>query len=116
MGTRGCCNDTSKKKEELLMEFMTPEDYKKAAENGIPYNIAYARFSEYGWSVEKTVNTPVKKRGTGVWPEYKELAEKNGIVQSTFYDRIRGRRRGGPMEPYAAATTPIVTSKRRKKL
>jgi hypothetical protein len=98
------------------MEFMTPEDYKKAAENGIPYNIAYARFSEYGWSVEKTVNEPVKKRGTGLWPQYRELATEHGVGQSTFYDRVKGRRRESPMEPYLAATTPITASKRRKKL
>jgi hypothetical protein len=94
-----------------MMEFMTPEDYKKAAENGIPYNIAYARWYMYGWSVEKTVNTPIKKRGTGLWPEYKELCEKNGIIQNTFYGRIKDRK----MTPYEAATTPIVPHQERSK-
>lgn len=85
----------------ITQTYLTDEDYKKAEENGINRNNAYARFYVYGWSVEDTISKPVKDLKDTAWHKHKELAEKNGIKQNTFYGRIH---KG--MTPYEAATTP----------
>jgi hypothetical protein len=82
------------------MEYLTDDDYKQAAANGIAYNVAYSRFHEYGWSKEDTINKPLHKPNN--WPTYKDLAHSNGICQNTFYNRVRSG-----MTPEEAATTPL---------
>jgi hypothetical protein len=82
------------------MEYLTDDDYKQAAENGIAYHIAYKRYYEYEWSKEDTINKPLHKPNT--WPTYKALAHSNGIGQNTFYTRVRS---GMTLEE--AATTPL---------
>ena len=80
---------------------LVKEDFTVARENGIPYNVAYARFYNYFWSKEKTITTPVMK--PNMWKEYKEKADKTGVKQNTFYQRIHSG-----MDPETAATTPKI--------
>jgi hypothetical protein len=82
------------------MKYLTNDDYEIAAKNGISYNVAYARFYEYGWSKEDTITKPIIK--PNMWPTHKELAYSNGIGQNTFHARVR---KG--MTPEEAATTPL---------
>jgi len=77
--------------------YLTQEDYAKAKANGISYENAYARFYNYGWSKEDTIHKPLHK--PNLWNQYKDLANKNGVKQGTFYDRMyKG------MSPEEAAT------------
>jgi len=36
----------------------------KCRENNMPYHVVHARINQLGWSVQKAVTTPVRKRGT----------------------------------------------------
>jgi hypothetical protein len=79
--------------------YLTQEDYVKAKANGISYENAYARFYNYGWSVEDTINKPLHR--PSLWSQYKELADEHGIKQGTFYDRV-----AKGIKPEEAATLP----------
>lgn len=69
----------------------------KALENGISRRAYYNRLKN-GWSVEKASSTPIMskeeiyknnaKKSTK-YPEYKSLAEENGVPYSTFIRRVR---------------------------
>ncbi|OOZ76571.1 hypothetical protein BHL35_25440 [Bacillus cereus] len=81
--------------------YITPEDFKRAEGNGISNDTLRQRVYSYGWPKEKAITKPVSK-GTG-WKEYKGIAEEHGICYRTFADR---RKRG--MDPYEAATKPVM--------
>jgi hypothetical protein len=85
-----------------MQVYLTEEDYETAKANGISRANAYARFYAYGWSVERTISTPVKSRKKALWPRFKAIAEQNGISQSRFYQRV-----SKGMKPKEAASTPL---------
>jgi hypothetical protein len=82
------------------VEYLTDDDYKIAAKNGINYNIVYSRFYEYKWSKEDAITKPLHK--PNLWPTYRDLAYEHGVGQDTFYIRVRSG-----MTPEEAATKPL---------
>ncbi|MEK7014674.1 hypothetical protein [Bacillus sp. FSL R9-9410] len=84
--------------------YITPEDFERAEENGISNETLRQRVYGRGWPKEKAITKQITK-GTG-WRKYKRVAEEHGICYRTFADRIR---KG--MEPYEAATKPIMDNK-----
>lgn len=84
--------------------YITPEDFKRAEENGISNETLRQRVYSYRWPKEIAITKPIPK-GTG-WKEYKGLAQEHGICYRTFADR---RKRG--MDPYEAATKPVMDRK-----
>ena len=96
---------------EEYQEYLTYEDYETAKANGISYANAYARFYNYGWSVKRTITTPIGQRSKGLWPTYREQCEKVGVSQDRFYDRIRYR---GWTPEEAATKPPLPPDKRHK--
>lgn len=82
------------------MEYLTPEDYKKAEQLGINRKAAYIRFYEYGWSKEEALTRPLKKR-TKFSDADKEAATKNGVSIQLLHERVK---RGWDTEK--AANTP----------
>jgi hypothetical protein len=88
------------------MEYLTPEDFKIAAANGIKYSTAYSRFYSYGWSKEDAITKTVTKRSEALWPRYKERAEAIGLTQDGFYSRIK--KYGMTLEE--AVTRPVARS------
>lgn len=85
------------------MEYLQDSDYQIAAANGIGRSTAHSRFYDYGWSRERTINTPVlKKDNLKKWEEWREVAEVNGINKQQFLQRLfHGK------TPKEAATMPI---------
>lgn len=84
--------------------YITPEDFKRAEDNGISNDTLRQRVYSYGWPKGKAITKPVSK-GTG-WKEYKDIAEEHGICYRTFADR---RKRG--WDPHEAATKPVTENK-----
>jgi hypothetical protein len=88
------------------MQYLTDEDYKQAAANGIPRKVAYNRFYTHSWDKEKTITKPVY---TSIWYQYKEICWEHGISNNTFHRRIRSG-----MSPEEAANTLWIPHDKRK--
>ena len=85
------------------MKYITPEEYKIAAENGISENTVNARVRRSGWSVKRAITEPVRKRiDHGDWVK---VAKENGISPSTYSTRIHHLK----WTPEEAATIPVMT-------
>lgn len=84
--------------------YISPEDYKKAAEIGLDEKTVYSRVYQLGWSIQKAITTPKRKRSNVGWKEMKDIAKRNGVSYQVFYQRIR--KYGWSKEK--AATTPIM--------
>lgn len=73
-------------------EVITFEAYEKAIKNGISKRHVYQRVHVYGWSVERAITDPVKKRNINGRYGHERMiaiAEQNGISVSTYYKRLR---------------------------
>lgn len=94
------------------MDYLTPEDYAIAKENGISKRNLDQRFYMYGWSKERAITKkPVRKGGRAKFPpEIKKLAMKNDINDDTFYYRIKAG-----YTPEEAATIPVGMGQRYRK-
>lgn len=81
--------------------YITPEEYKRAAENGISAFLLETRIRTLGWSKENAINTiPHEKKPLKDWIE---IAKEHGICYSTL--RYRANRLGWDLE--RAATQPL---------
>jgi len=74
---------------------LTDEDIQMAAENGISYGTLYTRVTEYGWEVDKAINTPIiprnkraKEQESRIPTELKKRAKENGIPLTVVYKRL----------------------------
>lgn len=83
--------------------YITPEEYKKASENGIIKENLEQRIRVYGWSKKDALEIPVKKRGT-IPKKFKDMCKKNNIPIGTFYSRIYAYK----WDMEKAATEPIM--------
>ena len=84
--------------------YLTPEDYDKAAANGIDAKLLYKRHFMYGWTIDRAVNQPRLQMGPRKSiKQWAEIAEKNGICYNTFTSRVN--KWGWDME--RAATQPL---------
>lgn len=81
---------------------LTKEDLAIAEKNGIHEGLARQRYEVYMWEKERAI-TQKPRVQQNLWPKYKDLCEKNGIVMQTFYGRLA---RG--WEPEKAATDPVL--------
>lgn len=79
---------------------LNEENYKIAAANGISKKNVKQRYLDNGWTIEKAITKPLKKE-TGLWPEWKEVCESNGVSNELFNIRLR---KGNT--PEKSATTP----------
>lgn len=82
--------------------YITPEEYKRAAENGIRKETLESRIRKLGWEKEKAINTPCQKRS--IYSKWYKIAAENGINKSTFSSRINISN----WSVEKAATTPIM--------
>jgi hypothetical protein len=89
--------------------YLNPEDFQKARDNGIEYEMAYNRFYVLGWPKEKAITKPVMRRGWK-WKDYENACVKAGISKSAFYKRIK---EGWDLGK--ASTTPFVPYQERRK-
>lgn len=91
------------------MEYLTDADYKYAEERGLSHKVCYDRFYVYGWSKEKTLNTPKKTRGAkaNYSKEWIKIAAENGINDNLFRYRI-----SKGLTPEQAATLPKVKNRK----
>jgi hypothetical protein len=81
--------------------YITPEQYAKAAANGVPARNLEQRYRDYGWSMERAMTEPIRKnKSHGDWPA---IAKSNGITYDQYLKRVQI---GWSME--AAATTPVM--------
>jgi hypothetical protein len=80
---------------------ITREDYKLAAENGIPKDLVNKRVREYkNWSKNRILTQPPKKYNgkLSIWWDYRNIAV---VTRSTFEYRLKQG-----MPPELAATKP----------
>lgn len=82
--------------------YITPGDYAVAAERGICARTLESRVRMLGWDVDRAISEPPQVQRS--YPEWRELANQNGVSNEVFYDRIR---RG--WDPELAATTPLIS-------
>lgn len=82
--------------------YITPDEFAEAARNGISEVTFYNRVRQLGWSKEKAMTTPPKKR-TYHNAKWVNIAEKNGICISTYKYRINQL----GWDPERAATQPL---------
>lgn len=81
--------------------YITPEEYERAAVNGISKALIEVRIRRLAWSKDKAINTlPHSKKSLSDWVE---IAAENGICYSTL--RYRANRLGWDLE--RAATQPL---------
>src|SRR5690625_750711 len=84
--------------------YVTDEEYAKAKEKNISYDLVNTRIRSLGWSKEKAINTPVKKysKKRNKYGEWANIAIDNNIPYSTFAARVRDG-----MDVERAATRPL---------
>lgn len=81
--------------------YITPEHYKTAEGNGIPAHAVYRRVNEENWSIQRAITQPLGKRTKSQWPQWKEIAIRNGVGYQTFVQRVNTQK----WTPEKAATT-----------
>ncbi|WP_274362718.1 hypothetical protein [Paenibacillus thermotolerans] len=86
--------------------YITPEEFEQAAKNGISQVIFYNRVRQLGWSKDKAMTTPPRKRASHN-NRWVKIAERNGICYRTYTYRVN--RLG--WEPERAATQPLQDRK-----
>ena len=69
--------------------YITPEDFKKAKENGIHKETVITRVRKLGWDVDKAITKPARKKRKFTKEEIK-IMEENGISYSAVNNRIKG--------------------------
>jgi len=82
--------------------YITPEQYKIAAQNGISASLLTERVRALAWDIKRATTTPPRRQVS--WASWIEIAKKNGIRPDTFRSRVN--RQG--MTPEQAATTPAM--------
>lgn len=88
--------------------YITPEDFKIAAENGISENLVAVRVRQLGWDIDKAISTPKKNKNKNLlWKKWKNTALQNGITYKLFYKRVFYN----DVNPETAATTPPMARK-----
>ncbi|KIN55623.1 hypothetical protein [Bacillus subtilis] len=80
--------------------YITPQEYERAAKNGIDKIRLERRIRFSGWDKERAITTPVKKRKPK--SKWADVAVSNGIHRNLFFARVN--RLGWDEEK--AATTP----------
>lgn len=81
--------------------YITPDDYKRAEQNGVSAKLLNARIRTQKWDKERAINTPTRKYNT-LPDEIKQLATENGISYKLLMNRI-----SKGWDPKRAATQPI---------
>lgn len=90
--------------------YITPEEYKIAAQNGIHKKTLEGRIRKCGWDKKRAINTPTQKRTD--YSEWYKIAESNGIGKETFRSRVNKCK----WDIERAATEPIIpTSKKARR-
>lgn len=86
--------------------YITPEEFEQAARNGISNVTFYNRVRQLGWTKEKAMTIPLRKRSfhNNKWVQ---IAEQNGICISTYKYRINQL----GWDPERAATQPLQDRK-----
>ena|SRR5690625_1364930 len=89
--------------------YITDEDYRKASENGISYDLLNTRIRSLGWNKQKAISAPVKKyrKKRNKYGKWADVAIDNNIPYSTFVQRVRNG-----MDIEQAATTPLVCKRK----
>ncbi|QWU15693.1 hypothetical protein SAMN04487895_12741 [Paenibacillus sophorae] len=82
--------------------YITPEEYERAAANGITSRTLEKRIRDRGWAKERAINEPVQKKTNLL--KWRRIAEQNGIPSNAFYKRVRV----SGWEPERAATEPLI--------
>ena len=67
--------------------YITPEDFEKAKENGIPKDTVLTRVRMLGWDVDKAITKPPRKIRKFTKEEIK-IMEENGIDRNTVSCRL----------------------------
>ncbi|WP_410512069.1 hypothetical protein PaeBR_18795 [Paenibacillus sp. BR2-3] len=83
--------------------YITPEDYERAATQGVSRMRLEYRIRSWAWEKERAISTP--PRPLQDRSEWRKVAEANGIPRALFYNRILHHGWGEER----AATQPIAT-------
>ena len=68
--------------------YITPEDFEKAKENGIPKDTVLTRVRMLGWDVDRAITKPPRKIRKFTKEEIK-IMEENGIDRNTAVCRLK---------------------------
>ncbi|WP_258729679.1 hypothetical protein [Bacillus atrophaeus] len=85
--------------------YITPQEYERAAKNGIDKIRLERRIRYSGWDKERAITTPLGKRSAR--SDWADIAETNGISRGAFFMRVN--KLGWDKE--RAATTPVTDVK-----
>lgn len=84
--------------------YISPEEYERAAANGVSYRQLNWRIREAVWDKEKAITTPPRKLTDR--SKWRKIAEENGISRELFYVRVINQ----GWDSQRAATTPLPTA------
>lgn len=91
-----------------MKKYITPQDYKKATENGLKKETVRRRVVRNNWSIEDAISTPSQRYDLP--KELLKEAEKLGLERQFVIDRMK---HGWSIEK--ACTTPKIKTGRPKK-
>lgn len=71
--------------------YITPEEYERAALNGISNRILEQRIRYYMWDRERAITEPVREKYNDKyeWSKYKHIAKENGVSFASFSYRVK---------------------------
>lgn len=87
----------------MARKYLSPQDLDTAVANGVNRETAKTRYYRLHWSKFESITRPAN---SGLWTQYKEMCEANGVTRSAFYQRIRNKNLN--MSPEEAATVPLM--------
>lgn len=91
----------------MTQYYLTPDDVRKAKENGVTERLLRSRVYEKGWPVNRAITQKTKhKTKDAEFKKWSDIAATNGIKRSLFWQRVHVSK----WTYGKAATHPIMTS------
>lgn len=73
----------------MTQYYLTPDDVRKAKENGVSERLVRSRVYEKGWSVKRAITQKVShKTKDAEFKKWSDIAATNGIKRSLFWQRV----------------------------
>lgn len=87
--------------------YISPEDYERAAKNGIKPRTLERRVRDQAWDMKRATTTTPRKLNSR--PAWVRIAAENGIPYQTFINRVSAK-----WSLERAATQPLMTNAKRR--
>lgn len=90
---------------EKRFEYITPEDFETAEQNGLSMKLVRERVYNLGWDIDKAISTPKRKiKKDPLWAKWRKVASENGVSYQLYSKRVK---EWGIDPEVAASTKPM---------